>query len=313
MPNIPKHLLALAHAAAAPAELQERSCEEIKPGQIWRARWEGISVAVLVVGALSEENRELCVPVVPITIEPHGENEQSLVIDSFANMFGIEVALWLGLKKEIPLRTLDICFGEMPNQITAYCELVSRDESAEVPYGARIGRPITSVFADDAEIEATLEDELAELAQAKGLVVEDSGPTRLHLREQIAHIDLDDVMAELNITQAVAMQVLRGHARLTVGQIQILARLANMNPEDVSQLFQGLPGAVILAVEHPRWRRELDRLAAHSGRKVYEVREEAAHEILAMAARQTRSSHSYDDRLARWIERHRPSSTSDQA
>jgi hypothetical protein len=228
-------------------------------------------------------------------------------------MFGVYASLWFGLKRKIPLRTLDICFGEMPDQITAYCEVVSRGESAEVPHGARIGRHITSIFAGDAEIEATLEDELAELMQVKGLVVEESEPRRQHLQEQIAHIDLDDVMAELDITQAVAMQVLRGHARLTVGQIQILARLANMTPDDVSQLFQELPSAVILAVEHPRWRRELDRLAAQSGRKVYEVREEAAHEILAMAARQTRSSHTYDDRLARWIEGHRPSSTSDQA
>lgn len=312
MPNVPEYLLALAHAAAAPISLQGKACEEIRPGQVWRARWEATSVPVLIIDTLSDDNNELCVSVVPMTIEPHGENDQALVVDSEANIFGVAATLWIGLNRKIPLRTFDVCFGDMPDRITTYCDFASRGEMVEPPHGTRVGRRDPSVFADDAEIEATLEDELAELERVQGLVIEDSEKARQLLLKQLTQVDLESAMAELNMNQAAAMEVLRGHAHLTADQTNILARLANLNPDDISRIFKRLPSAVILAVEHPRWRQQLDHIATRAQRGINEVREEAAHEILEMAARQTSSSRTYDDRLAHWIGVHLPSATSDQ-
>lgn len=311
LPNIHEYLLALAHAAAVPAALQGEVPEEVEPCQVWRARWEAVSVAVLITGTLSDASREWCVPVVPITIEPRGENDRSLILESGANMFGVDATLWCGLATEIPLRTLDVSFGTMPVEINAYCKAFAGGESVEWPNGTRAGRQISSVFDSDAEIEAVLEDDLAELREAPGLAVEESEIARKRVQEQLAHIGLDKIMTTLGLAQPAAMAVLRGQVLPTSKQAPKLARLIDMSPDELMRILRDLPSDVVHTIEHPRWRQPFNRIAIRSGRDAYDIREEAAHEILSMAARQSGRGNNYEDRLARWIEEHDPSGQRD--
>lgn len=300
MPEIPDSFWTVGHATA-PTELAGTSFLEVKAGQVWRARWSDVSLLVLVLGAEEEENHKMWVPVIPITIEPHAENQGSLVLSSELNMFDVEVTLWCALESKIPFQTLDVCFGEVSEEVVAASQAVSRGEADALPRGSRLGKLFPSIFSQDAEYQALIEDDLAELAEARGLsVLEES--TRIKVRSQLRLIGLSRMMDELGVTQPIAMQILRAKGKLTAEQVSRIAQLTNLDLDDLERVFQGVPAAVVKVVEHPRWRSGFERLSIGINASVGTLRDQSAHEIYALAARESRPSVSFEDRLTRWFE-----------
>ncbi len=300
MPEIPESFWALAHTAV-PTDRMGNSELELRAGQVWRARWSDVSLLVLALGAEIEQNHKMWVPVIPITIEPHAENQGSLVLSSELNMFGVEVTLWCGLNAKIPFQTLDVCFGEVSEEVVVVSQAMARREGVELPLGSRLGKPFPSIFSGDAEYQALIEDDLAELAQAQGLsVVEES--KRIQVKSQLRSVGLPRLMTELGVSQPIAMQILRAKGRLTAGQLSQIAHLANLDLDDLARVFQGAPSEAVKVVEHPRWRGRFEQLSIETDNSLDALRDEAAHDIYALAARESRPSVSFGDRLVRWFE-----------
>ena len=146
---------ALAAAAAVPEALRETSrrsrfgpVEQISvtPGQIWRARRDDVVVFLLILGpVVTDERAGLAVHVAPVSIDPPGEDEQSLVLELGLTSFGVEVTVWAGLDLFAPIRVLDDILDEVTTEVVDGClALVRGSTDMLVPAGARRGRVLES-------------------------------------------------------------------------------------------------------------------------------------------------------------------------
>ncbi|MFB7900681.1 hypothetical protein ACFC1B_30765, partial [Streptomyces xiamenensis] len=109
--KVPQRFLDLARKMRGPHALSEAGLRErfgdpaqaeIKAGQVWRARWDKVSMLVLILEAGVRE-----VNAVPVTIDPPGEDETSVVVEGARTAFGVEATVWAGLVSCVPLRVLE--------------------------------------------------------------------------------------------------------------------------------------------------------------------------------------------------------------
>ena len=292
----------LAHAAAAPNGLRASVPSAIELGQVWRLRGGDTSLAVMMASAPELDADLWRISVIPIILEPWGEDERTLVAESMHGPFGVPAALWCGLKAAVPVALLDVAFGSMSVQVADCCVAISEDRTVTPPDHARFGRATTSVFAAAAEVEAELIDDLESLQACSGTRVA-LAPTSATLK-QLGTVDLAEAIAALGVTQPVAMQILRGHGSLSGEQREVLARLAGLDRGVIDATFDGVSAEAAKVVDQPRVRPSLEQIASRKASNLRAMRERAARFIAqgALAARQTGSSPSLEDRLARWIE-----------
>ena len=173
---------------------------KIKIGDLYRAHRGEVSLVVLVISkpycinptGYRMKGGKRVVDIVPITIEPRGENEHSIIIESILPFFvdslrlfsfmanprireskgtrvtdrneKVEATIWSNLMYGIPCSTLEKYLGSLPPQIIDCCRRIHEGKPSIVPEGFRPGYEPTSIFGESTLIEATLADELAILA-----------------------------------------------------------------------------------------------------------------------------------------------------
>lgn len=96
-------------------------------------------------------------------------------------------------------------------------------------------------------------------------------------------LGLSALMTTLEISQAAAMAVIKGHRALTSAQAEAVARVAEVSVADVLAAAHPLPDELARELLEPRWRSVIRSRAA--GGDEVEAREELGRSAFALAAR----------------------------
>lgn len=305
--DVPEYLLRLAARAARPGLQPEGllkrfgAADQVKidVGQVWRARWDTAVVLVLILAVRARE-----VSAVPVTLDPPAENTSCLVVDGVRSVFGVEATIWGDLPQTVPVRVLDQVLDTWENDIVGWAKSRAQGQLKDPPAATRLGREPSSVFEDAAALRAELEDDLTELCEAPRLVSdEEIKPGKASLAALLGdRLDLAQLTAALGRPQSQVMAILRGKEVLEPGDIAGIAKATGLPQEQVAASVRPLPRSLVEAVEHPRWRPALRRLAQGDATDELQARLLAGYGAFALAARETGGrSPDWDARLQQFL------------
>jgi hypothetical protein len=305
--EVPEHLLRLAAQAAKPdlqpARLRERfgAAEQVRieEGQVWRARWNGAVVLVLVLDVGDRDVRA-----VPLTLDPPAEDESCLVLDGQRSVFGVDVTVWAGMVQTVPVRVLDQVLDAWDSDLVGCTRAVAQGRPGDPAAGMRAGSAPGSLFEDSVALRAELEDDLAELQAAPGLAsAAGVSPAQGSLAVLLGgRPDIAELTKALGKPQSQVMAILRGKRLLEPEDIASLARATGLSQEEIADTVQPLPEDLVEAVEHPRWRPVMTHLAKHGAGGEAQARLRAGYGAFALAARETGgSSPDWDARLKQFL------------
>lgn len=306
-PRIPQRFLDLAEQARAPRGLSDQALRdrfgeladvEIQAGQVWRARWEYVSVLVLI---LAVEGRDVLAA--PVTIDPSAEDDHSLVLEGASTAFGTDTTIWAGLTGTVPIRVLerpvDLCGGE----VVQWTRSVSEGLPGDAPVGVRRGCVITSELDPAALVRAELADDLEALRHAPGLPAATPGEQPRRLASLLGtELDLASLCSALGLPQPEVMKILRGKSPLTAGQIETVARVTGLTADRVAASVRPLPPGLVVRMEHPRWRHMWQERARTHGVSEAQARLDGSYGAYSLAARQTGGGEpDWDERLRQFL------------
>jgi plasmid maintenance system antidote protein VapI len=302
-----KDLRALAKKYAAPEHLTATGrrlrfgeTADVDTGQIWRARWDEVTCLVAVLDVEPEVGTEILVA--PMSVEPTGADENSLVVDGNLTGWGVPVTVWVGLAARIPLRTFVEPVDELPKPVRAYAHaLADRGELGTAPVGVRVGRRETDPFDVSLTVRADLEDRLTALAHAPALPTSDM-PTAGDLRQ--LGLKVLQVQQLLDITLSQAVDVLGGKAALTSEQVDKLADAAGADTEALLALVRPIPTSLARELDSPRWKRLITTCAKQWNVDELTARSISARGTYALAARGAGVVPDWGSRLRRYFEAH---------
>ncbi|WP_093481309.1 MULTISPECIES: hypothetical protein [unclassified Streptomyces] len=290
--GVPQRFLDLARQVRGPRALSEAGLRErfgdpaqaeLEPGQVWRARWDEVSMLVLV---LDVDARE--VNAVPVTIDPPGEDETSVVVDGSRTAFGVDATVWAGLVSCVPMRVLERVVDVWDDDIVGCTAAQAQGRPALAAAGVRGGQPIRSALEPDAEVRAGLTDDLEYLRHAPGLPVEESGRPAGTLASLLgARPDLRTLCSALEMPQPEVMKLLRGKIPLPPDRIDAIASATGLPAAQIARTVRPLPADLVYAAEHPRWRSVWVRRARQLEVSEAQARLSGGYGAFALAARQT--------------------------
>ncbi|MGW0582227.1 hypothetical protein ACWD25_41285 [Streptomyces sp. NPDC002920] len=290
--GLPQRFLDLAQRARGPRALSEAGLRErfgdpaqveLTTGQVWRARWDEVSMLVLVLDV-----DDLEVSAVPVTIDPPGEDETSVVVDGSRTAFGVDTTVWAGLVCCVPMRVLERVVDTWDDDIVGCTTARAQDRPGPVVAGLREGQPIRSALEPAAEVRAGLADDLEYLQRAPGLPIQESGRPAGSLASLLGdRLDLGALCAALQLPQPEVMRLLRGKTPLSLDQVDTVASATGLPAEQITRTIRPLPADLVQAVEHPRWRSVWVRRARRLGVSETQARLSGGYGTFALAARQT--------------------------
>lgn len=287
--NVPKRLLDLVTRTApahglSPSGLRDRfgdpSKIDVEVGQVWRVRWDRVTVLVLVASVGRRDVRGL-----PVTIDPPAEDEQCIVLEPALTAFAVPVTAWCGLARSIPTRVLDVLVDAWPTDIVRH--VVNGPATALWPAGMRKGHPVESQLDQQCEMRAELVDDLDKLCAAPGLPVESPGDPPRSLATVLGTVDLAALCTALELRQPAVMRLLRGTTPPTPRQVAIIAEVTGVPADTIAACVRPVPEALVVEAEHPRWRSTWRRRAQRLAAGEAEVRLDSCYQAIALAARQT--------------------------
>ncbi|GAA3346625.1 hypothetical protein GCM10020358_58330 [Amorphoplanes nipponensis] len=300
--DLPASLRALAGSLSVPQALTTEALRErfgdpdaVDPavGQVRRAEWGDVSQLVLLLeGAVDERHWR----VVPVSIDPTGEDENSLVLNEARTAFPVEVTAWAGQPARVPTGVLSRVVDLWDADVTAWCAATS----AEPPPGTRHGRPATP-HSRDAQVRADLQDALEALAEAPLVPVRADGVLDVPAAAQ--RVGLREVVQALGVPLVAATKILKGKAAISEQQAAVLAGLFGVAASDVLAAVNGLPPGLAVELERPRWRTVWRTWATRLRRTEDAVRLEIGLGAFGLAFRQTGAAGAADweNRIAHWL------------
>lgn len=292
----PARMLAALAAAALPAEVVAAWNEESPApaaGQLWRARWENFAEMVLLVSV--DDSTLLAVPV---TVDVDFADEQTVVVPADGTTVGVPLAVWTGLRRELPLFVLDRTLGSLQEPWSRSTDLLS---TASQDREGSIGPRVVTAADHRQEYRARLTDTFDALASARW-VPQGAGNLPGLLREAgLAPAVLAEV---LGVGPQDALALRRGTMPVTPDQAAVLASRLNLEAADVLAANPQPPADLVTRLDQPRRRRQLASLAAQNRTDERTARLNAAYGTLQLAARQTGgpAAPAWDARLDRYFE-----------
>lgn len=305
--GLPQRFLDLAQRARGPRALSEAGLRErfgdpaqveLETGQVWRARWDEVSMLVLVLDV-----DDLEVGAVPVTIDPPGEDETSMVVDGSRTAFGVDATVWAGLVCCVPMRVLERVVDAWDDDIVGCTTARTQDRPGPVAAGVREGQAIRSALEPAAEVRAGLTDDLEYLQHAPGLPVQESGRPAESLASLLGdRLELGALCTALQLPQPEVMKLLRGKTPLSPDQVDTVASATGLPAEQIARTVRPLPADLVHAVEHPRWRSVWVRRARRLGVSETQARLTGGYSTFALAARQTGGGTAdWDSRLRQFL------------
>jgi hypothetical protein len=249
-------------------------------GQVWRAGWEDAVLDIYIVDA--GDDIVSAMPVTPdsgIVSTTHrlGEDESPL---------GYAVAVWVGLQRGLPVFVLDGCYGQIEDPL----DEVGLPAQSELFDSARAADPRSDLIG-------RLERQFERLAMATWMPPEQPiGPIRELVRT--AGLRLRDVRDQTSLADEILTRINRSAWWLPANQIEELSKALATSPSDLprSEPFFDTP-ELLRALNSPNRKAVFRDISRRKGISEGEVRLEAADQVLAAAARQSRPE---VDEQARW-------------
>lgn len=266
---------------------------QIRPGQLWRAAWDDVTLLVLIVSVAAE-----AVTAVPATVEPAAEDEDSLIVDSRRTALDEPVTIWGSLARQLRLEVLDRPIDEIGADVAAWVA-----DKSSAPSGCRTGTKPASPFEVDIEIRAMAADDLDYLASAKSWAAgldhaPAAGPAAA---APPSRSQLVELQGRLGLALPDVLALVDGSRPATAaGEIAALREVLGHVPH-VRAPARGL----VAELSHPRWRPAARAFARRGDRGESEARLAMAYEIsgASMAARQTGDQEpAWRDRAQRWVQ-----------
>jgi len=304
--GVPARLFELARRAQAPDALSDHGLRArfgdpadavIQVGQVWRARWDDVSVLLLI---LATEARDVLAA--PVSIDPPAEDERCIVIDASSTAFAVEATVWADMAGSVPVRVLERAVDQW-NETIADWILQRSGSGGDLPQGVRPGRPISDEFGPSALVRAEIADDLDALVRAPGLPAATPGEQRQDLASLLrGKLDLAALCAALDLPQPKVIRIVRGKEPLTTDQMAVVASITGLTTEQVAQSVRPLPLGLVVKAEHPRWRPAWQQRARTYGITEAQARLTASYGAYALAARETRGGEpDWDQRLREFL------------
>src|SRR6266851_8467843 len=152
-----RELLSLARKAGQP-QLADAAVRErfgvpdrwpLRPGALWRARWDDVALLVLLVGNLTATT----VTAMPVTFDDTGAEADTLLVTAPAAR-GVPLTVWRTLRRDLPLAVLDRPVDELAPAVVAWTT------GGPVPDETRLGGPMPPSVAPRSPVRADLGDDL---------------------------------------------------------------------------------------------------------------------------------------------------------
>jgi hypothetical protein len=264
-------------------------------GQVRRAQWAEVSLLVLLLGPADERHWRA----VPVSVDPTGQDEDSLVLGPQRTTFRVDVTAWAGLAARLPTGVLSRAVDIWDADVTTWC---ASPESSPPP-DTRRGQSAVP-YGPDAEVRADLQDMLQTLAEAPMVPVRT--PAALDVAAAAARVGLPAVVSALGVPLPTAVKIVKGKATVTEEQAAILARLFGSPLSDVLTSVNGLPAELAVELEQPRWRTVWRSWAAQLRRAEDTVRLQIGTSVSALGYRQTGGTGAPDwtSRIDHWLADH---------
>lgn len=260
-------------APPAPAALAAgftRPAGEPHPGELWRLEWQHDAALALVLAV--EGGR---VRVVPAVVEPISTGTTVVLISAEDSPLTIALAAWATLVTWVPMGVLDVSFGEVASPALAQLQ---RAVTMRRP-------PLSSTDAAVPEY-VSLAAIVGRLALARWTDDDVADPVDLRARSQEVGVSVATLSETLGVTPSDVTELFRGHKVPTDDQVDVLARILEVDPRRFSQA-PTIPEDMVQAIERPRWRPHLQKRARRFGISEAAARRQLAAELLPIAARTT--------------------------
>ncbi|WP_262287487.1 hypothetical protein [Micromonospora sp. MA102] len=302
--ELPDRLRRLAESLQVPRTLTTAAVRnrlgdpcQVEPatGQVWQAEWDNVSQLVLL---LSAEGRHW--QVVPVSVEPTGEDEQSLLVSPDCTTLPVEVTAWAGLTTSIPTGTLSRAIDNWSANITAWCADTLAGTIRTPPPGTRRGRPAVDPSDSSIAVRASLSDDLEVLGAAPLVPVQTA--QAVNLKSAAARAGLPAVITALGLPQPTVMKIVQGKQQVTRQQAEVLAQLLGYAADEIMATTGGLPADLAVELEQPRWRTVWRSIARRLGVSEDVARLRAGTGTFAMAFRQTGgAAPDWRRRIGQWL------------
>lgn len=293
-----QELIGLAHKAAQP-QLTELALRErfgvpdhwpLRPGAVWRARWDDVALLVLLVGNPTATT----VTAMPVTFDDTGADTDTLLVTAPAAR-GVSLTVWRTLRRDLPLAVLDRPVDELAPAVVAWTT------GGPAPDDAQLGGPTLPSVASRSPVRADLGDDLdALIAAVTALTSAPSRAAAAGTRKRVSPSDeqFAALMARLGVGLPVVLDLVDGKRQPSPEEAAALLDIVGVTPEVAPP-----PAELVIEMYHPRWkvtvldlarRRDLDEAAARMA---------MANGAFALAARQTgEQTPDWRERLARWAD-----------
>jgi hypothetical protein len=263
-------------------------------GQVRRVEWNGVSQVGLLFSAEDRRWR-----IVPVSIEPTGEDETSLVIDASRTTFPVEVTAWAGLATAVPTGVLSRVIDMWEPDITDWCSDAGRGVLREPPAGARRGE-VSDPYGSSAAVRDALADDIEALAFAPLVPAREEAV--FDIKAATTRVGLKTIMDALRLPQATVMKIVQKKQTINEAQAKILASLFSCSPEDILAGANALPLALAVELEQPRWRTVWSAMAQRLGITEAAARSKVGFGTFATAYRQTGAvTPDWRSRIEQWL------------
>ncbi len=293
-----QELIGLAHAAAQP-QLTELALRErfgrpdgwpLRPGAVWRARWDDVTLLVLLVGNPTATT----VAVTPVTFDDTGADADTLLVASPSGR-GATLAVWRTLRRDLPLALLDRPVDELAPAVIAWTV------GGPVPDDARLAGPALPSVAPRSPVRADLEEDLdALIAAARALTPVSSRGAATGTRKRVlpSEEQFAALMARLGVSLPVVLDLVDGKRQPSPEEAAALQDIVGVTPEVTPP-----PAELVIEMYHPRWKATVLDLARRRDMNEAAARTVMASGAFALAARQTGDqTPDWRERLARWAD-----------
>ncbi len=264
----------------------------LKPGQVWRARWDDVVSMVFVdkkVGTFQNLLR-----VAPVTVGKDMADEWTVILPADSTSLSVSLSVWTELATDVAEVVLERFLVNV-HQHTSLAELLEASETGAL----RRGLPILNESGRRAEERRQLAFMMEALKGAVSLI---SGNGSLPDMLAAASVSMAAIMQVLAADTPFALRIFKGTANVDVAQARAIAPLLGA---DTSAVLAGNPVVeeeLVAAVTKLSVRPRLEQLEALDGLDDTHAFVTLTKGVLALAARKEGDENVWDSRVDLYFE-----------
>lgn len=264
-------------------------------GQLWRARWEDTTSAVILLTTPEHGS----VSVAAVTFDDVLADDSATVLPPVATTTAIACVVWLSDLRELPIAVLDRYMGALRNDVGSDAGSTTNAQALVSTLRTRGDQGPAEFSSGAPAMRGSVIDDLERLAQASWA----PEPAAADLSAVLSSAKPSAIARALGIPTSEALRLKRGDRSVEPAEREKLAELTGSTAAEVTAAGVALPSLVIELFNDPRVRADVVSLAARRGQDETTVRRQAAYETASAAARATGNKQSEDAQREVWRKR----------